>query len=195
MVSSWSPRRAVACTTEILVDAVELTASLSLEVLNSKRTSTAMHAFVCTCFLPSGRFFSLVTTGQVSGKWANVRTSSSPSHWSNTDVPGCFIGQYTQYIARTHICNLLPLGTLIPSRLIPRAGPRKYRKFHLRAIKNGNALKISTLKISTWPQEQGEHIGEEFFGVRVVVRKIWVLFVLRGGALFHTCTLLGPLSL
>ena len=41
------------------------------------------------------------------------------------------------------------------------------------------------LHVSTWPHEQEEHIGAKIFGVRVVVREIWILFVLLGEALFH----------
>ena len=48
-----------------------------------------------------------------------------------------------------------------------------------------NTLIMSKPNISTRPREQGEHIGEEIFGVRAVVREIWALFVLLGEALFR----------
>ena len=45
---------------------------------------------------------------------------------------------------------------------------------------------FSTLKkMSTWPCQHGEHIGEQIVGMRVVVCEIWALFVFRGEALFH----------
>ena len=57
--------------------------------------------------------------------------------------------------------------------------PATHIKFHLRAIKAGLCTLIfSTLKMSTCPHEQGEHIVEEFFVGRVVVRDVRMLFVL-----------------
>ena len=66
-----------------------------------------------------------------------------------------------------------------------RAGSSNKREIPPSGNKNRNPLIFSILKTSTCPHEQGEHIAEEIFGVRVVVREIWTFFVLLAEALLY----------
>lgn len=65
-----------------------------------------------------------------------------------------------------------------------RAGSTKRRKIPPSGNNKRNTLFFATLKISTRPHEQGEHIGEAIFVVRVVVREIWTLAYYLGRRYF-----------